>query len=353
MARSLRDHATGSQEREPRSARTRDGRGADAVVGIDVGGTKILGIVRSADGGVLARVRRKTPVGGNAALAAAVAELVGELLEQAAATDRTVTGIGVAAPGFIDSRSGVIVDASNLGVRDLPLTGGLADRFGLPVRLVHDVRAATVAEATFGAGAGVANFAYVNIGTGVAAGFIFGHRLYTGTSGKAGELGHVVVDPSGPACTCGKRGCLEAFASGAALDKLAAEATEAHPGSLLARSLATRRQERGHVAALAKAASEGDALAAKILSQATSHLGLVVAGLVDTLALERVVIGGGLGRLRAEIFEPLRGVALGAVLEANRAPRLITMSALGADVGAIGAALAARRGMEPVLEEVT
>jgi len=332
--------------------RTRHG-----YIGIDLGGTKTLGLLLDEADTVLARTVTPTDASGNEAVQAGILDVLRWLTRKAAEQNVEVTAIGVGAPGFIDADLGVMADASNLQVRNLPLVNGIESALGLPAVLVHDVRAAALAEGRVGAARGAKNFVYINVGTGIAAGFVFDGVLYAGDGGRAGEIGHVVLRANGPLCSCGKRGCLEALASGPAIERAAWAALNANPTSLLAhlaRTAAHRALPQeltpksddlangGIMRNLAEAAEAGDDAAQTVLGGATGHLGRVIAWLVDSLAPERVIIGGGVALLGTVFLEPLARAAKARTLETNWHPGLITAGELKGNAGAIGAALAAR-----------
>lgn len=334
-----------------------------SFIGIDIGGTKTLGLVLGADDTVVASVKVPTAKGGNGAVQESVVALVRALMTAARKNGCPVAGIGIGAPGFVDTATGLVIDASNLGVRDLELGPAVEAVCGLPTKIIHDVRAATIAEATLGAAVGLRHFAYMNVGTGIAAGFVFDGKLYGGDGERAGEIGHVVLDPNGPICTCGKRGCLEALASGAALSSWVDAAITARPESHLARlgrshdSMVEGRagsldtvDNNGGAALLPLAADAGDPDARTMINTTAAYLGQAVAWLVDSLALQRVVLGGGVVRLGSALLDPLRAVATELTLAANRTPHLIVPTNLGSEGGATGAALAARQQYASTLE---
>lgn len=329
-----------------------------SYIGIDVGGTKTLGLILSETHEVLTSVVIPTDPSGNEAVQAGVLKVLEALMRRAAALNVEIAGVGVGAPGFVDSESGVMRDASNLRVRDLPLQARLESTLGLPTLLMHDVRAATLAEGRLGAAQGVGNFVYINVGTGIAAGFMFGGVLYMGEGGRAGEIGHLILQPEGPSCSCGKRGCLEALAAGPALERAVRAAIRSNPTSVLAKLSQSGANQTaiqgaapdvgdsvqgGILHHLAAAAEAGDEQAEAILATATGHLGQVVSWLVDSLAPERVIIGGGVASLGNTFLAPLRRSVKARTLEANWRTDLITPAAFTDDAGGVGAAIAAHQ----------
>jgi glucokinase len=296
------------------------------VVAIDVGGTALKGGLCDRDGAVLHRERRATPRDSSEAVVDAIAALVTALAAEGARRfgADAVAGVGLAVPGLVDEARGVALRAVNLPWRDLPLAELVAERCGLPVALGHDVRAAAAAEAALGAGRGAGDVLFVAIGTGIGGAIVAGGRPYGGAHGRAGEIGHTVVDPDGPPCACGARGCLEALASAAAIERAYAQAGAGDGASAR------------EVAALARA---HDPAARAVWDRAVAALG---AGLADAVALldpARIVVGGGLAEAGAALLDPL-AVAVAERLTLGDPPEIVGAE-LGAEAGCRGAALLA------------
>ncbi len=256
-------------------------------VGLDVGGTKVLGVALDPrdPGTVLGEDRVATPDGGDG--------LVATLLGLARSLAPEVGAIGVGVPGLVD-RSGTLHMGPHLRrMHDVPLARLLSERAGVPTLVDNDANCHAVGEQRVGAAAGSAEALVVTLGTGIGAGIITGGRLLRGANGFAGEPGHMVVDPNGPPCPCGKRGCWERFASGTGLGRLARDA--ANGGRLdAAVELAGGDPEavRGeHVTAAAQA---GDPDAQAVLDNLAHWIALGLANLVNILDPSIIVIGGGL-----------------------------------------------------------
>lgn len=313
------------------------------VAGLDLGGTKILGRVvdpldpRTA----LAEVRVDTPRGAEAILGA-LADTVARL---DAAAPAPVRAVGVGAAGQVDL-DGTLRYAPNLpGVVELPLAAELAPRVGRAVVVDNDANAATVAEHRLGAAIGARTAVLVTLGTGIGAGLIVDGRLYRGAAGMAGEPGHMVVDPGGPPCPCGRRGCWERFASGSGLGRLARDAAAAgHADRVVELAGGDAEAVRGeHVT---RAALEGDPDAAEVLRQFAWWVALGVANLVNVLDPEVVVIGGGLAEAGELLLDPVRQAYTGLVLAPDhRPPVRLATAGLGAEAGAVGAAVLAADAM--------
>lgn len=299
-------------------------------LGIDVGGTKSLGVVVDADGRIVRTARHPTPVGADAVVDTIV-RLVAEL--------GPVDSIGVGVAGLV-TRSGIVRAAPNLpGVTELPVADRLRDQLGRHVVVENDATCATWAEWRLGAGDGVPEMVLVALGTGIGGGVVAGGQLRRGHNGFVGEFGHMVVDPHGPPCVCGRRGCWERFASGAGLARLAREAAL---GGRAARVVALAGGDpevvRGeHVQS---AAREGDADALAVIDEFGRWVALGLANLTNAFDPEVIVVGGGLVSgvdIYREPVERWFGELLYAP-ELRPHPRL-AVARLGEHAGAVGAAL--------------
>ncbi len=308
------------------------------AVGLDLGGTKCLGLAVGPSGQVLAEHRVPTPVGGGEPLLDVMATVARDV---AAAAGGRPGSVGVGAPGLVDG-TGVLRFAPNLhAAAGLPIGEGLARRLGVPVHVDNDVTCAAFGEWTVGAAVGVADALLVALGTGIGGGLVVGGRIARGASGFAGEIGHMVVDPHGPPCPCGQRGCWERFASGSGLGRLAREAAEAGlaPG-VVARAGGDADRVRGeHVT---DAADTGDPGALAILDTFAWWLALGLANLTNIFDPARIVLGGGLVDDAPLWLDATRAAYAGLVVGAAARPEVpIVPAMLGSRAGAVGAALAA------------
>ncbi|MFO7280910.1 MAG: ROK family protein [Thermoanaerobacterales bacterium] len=318
---------------------------AGLVAGVDVGGTKVLGVLVDPDdpGTVVGEHRVPTPAGAPAVLDA-IAEVVRTLeAGPAAARGRRVTSVGVGIAGLVD-RSGVLRTSPNLpGMLGVRVGEEVDRRLGLPVRVDNDATCAAWAEFVAGAARDVSDAVCVTLGTGVGAGLVADGELLRGAHGFAGEPGHMIVDPDGPPCPCGRRGCWERFASGSGLAMLGRRAAEA---GRLARAveLAGGRPEdlRGeHVTA---AAAEGDAEALAVLAEFADWVALGLANLTTVLDCSLVVLGGGLIEAGDLLLGPVAGSFARQVMAPDERPDVrVVAAALGERAGAIGAALLGAR----------
>ncbi|HET9672849.1 MAG TPA: ROK family protein, partial [Actinomycetota bacterium] len=250
-----------------------------------------------------------------------------------------VVGIGVGAAGLVDVGRGVILFSPNFAWRDVPLAERLAARFGLPVTLDNDATAAAWGEAKLGAAAGARHALLITLGTGIGGGIVVDGAVMRGAHGLAGEIGHIVVEPDGPGCGCGNRGCWEQVASGQALEREGVAALERKPTSAIAR-LAGGDPSRVTGELVVSAAVDGDLEAISIVHGVARRLGEGIAGLVNVLDPEIVVVGGGLAAVGELLFGPAREAYRATVEGRSARPDVpIVPAALGNDAGAIGAAL--------------
>jgi glucokinase len=307
----------------------------DVVVALDVGGTGIKCALVDAAGRVRHSERHATGrERGPDAVVTTILDIADGLVRTANAAGLRPRAVGVVVPGVTDEAAGVAVWSANLGFREVPLRQLVTDRLGLPAALGHDVRAGGLAEARLGAGRGYRHVLVVPIGTGIAAAHVVDGQVFTGAHGAAGEIGHIVVRPGGPACGCGQYGCLEAIASASAVARRYAEATVA--ASAEASRSGAEEIGADRVAALA---ADGDPIAAAIWQETIDAL---ADGLLTGIALfdpEVVVIGGGLAEAGDALLVPLTA-ALRSRLTFHREPALFR-AALGDEAGCLGAGLIA------------
>ncbi|MBW3662124.1 MAG: ROK family protein [Actinobacteria bacterium] len=298
------------------------------AVGIDVGGTKLVAAAIAHDGSIVERARRVSPAGDAEALLDLIAALAEELGPGAP------VGIGVA--GIVD-RGGVLVYAPNLDLVDLPMGPALEERLGRRPVVLNDASAAVVAESRLGAAAGSRDVVLLTLGTGVGGGLVVDGSVVEGANGFATELGHLIVHEGGRRCPCGNLGCLEAYASGTAIGVLGRERVE----SGVSTTLADVDPIDGK--AVSAAAQAGDQVARDVLTEMGHWLGVGLAGLVNALDPEVVVIGGGAASHTAGYVLPAATASMSArvIGTPRRKPPSIVLAQLGDDAGMLGAALVA------------
>lgn len=306
------------------------------VIGVDLGGTKVAVGAVSSEGRLAGRIDAPTrsDIPAQESLAA-IAELVRRALADSGMTATDLNGIGFGAPGPLDPVKGVIHFAPNLNWREVAVKAFFEAEFpGVPVRLQNDANAAALGELSFGAGRGFEHFIYVTVSTGIGGGLILNSQLYDGATGGAGEVGHMTVDYGGPLCGCGRRGCLEALASGTAIARMARERVRGGAGGELARI----SESDITAATVGLAARQGDPVAREVLETAFTQLGRGLANLVNLLNPQALAGGGGVTALW-DIMEPVIRRELSAGCVVGFADALVLRKAeLGANVGVYGAA---------------
>ncbi len=286
------------------------------VIGVDVGGTKILGAVVTHEGEIVARDQRDTEVSSEEALLAVMDGMVEDLR-----AETEVAALGFGLPSRIDQRTGHAVASVNVPLEGVDIRSRMRERHGLPVGIDNDANAAAIGEWKAGAARGASYVVMLTLGTGVGGGLILGGRPYRGATGSGAELGHIVIDLDGPPCGCGGHGHLESYASGRAADGVAREVLG--PGSD-----AHDLVERGRA---------GEAAAVEGLAGIGRRLGAGIASLLNVFEPELVVIGGGFGAAGELLLGPAREVVAVEGLTPARDMVPIVQAKLGADAGVIGA----------------
>ncbi|RYB95525.1 ROK family protein [Nocardioides oleivorans] len=315
------------------------------VVGVDIGGTKVLAGVVGADGRVTSTARRTTP--GRRVVTSQVEDALVEAIVESAG-DRELVGVGVAAAGFVDSAGERVMFAPHLPWQGEPLRDLLEQRLGCPVLLDNDANCAARAEAHHGAARGASSALMITMGTGIGGAVLLDGRVLRGANGMAGEFGHMQVVPGGRPCECGRSGCWEQYSSGNALVRDAralmveqpsvlAEMSEGHPDRVTG-PMVTTAAEAGDLVARAAFASVGD------------WLGVGTANLVAALDPEVVVIGGGVSAAGDRLLDPARTALQRTLVGVGHrvVPRLVGAE-LGPEAGMVGAALlVADRAAQPL-----
>jgi glucokinase len=319
------------------------------LAGVDVGGSKIAVRVTDGDLRMVGRLVVATAVGDPQAAVGQVADAIHTTLRAADRRPADLEAIGVGVPGRVDPEAGVVTLAVNLGWHGLALGPELGRRFGVPVAIENDVKAAAAGLFARGLAGGASDLAYLGIGTGISAGVVLDGRLHRGPRGLAGEVGHLVVTEDGPMCACGLRGCLEAVASGRGIAAIAeAEVAAGTPTALAPASTPASRTRRPVSAAdVYAAAATGDPLAMRIVADAGRAIARAIHGLVMSYDVRSVVLGGGVTGAGEAFLAPVT-----AGLDLLRAASALAREALthdivhllppDADAGAWGAVVLAR-----------
>jgi glucokinase len=314
------------------------------ALGIDLGGTKTLAaVVDVTTGEVIASERKRTNAAkGQEYVSQRIIELSTAALAAAKLPpDAGIIAVGIGAAGQIDRKNGVVVDAPNLGVKDMPMRDILRKQFGKPVAVGNDVEVAALGEYLYGSGRGYSTFVVIFVGTGIGAGIVQNGRLYSGFTGTAGEVGHMIIQAGGRICGCGGRGCLEAYASRTAITK--AIMAEIHHGrdSILASDVEFQLKEGETIirsGLLADALNHGDALVTEIITEAADYLGYGLGSVMNFYNPECIILGGGVIEAVDLLFErAVHRARITALSEPARKTNIIRTK-LGDFSGVVGAA---------------
>lgn len=311
------------------------------VIGVDLGGTKLL--AGAIDAGL--RVHHRTWRLAQAGDLDAVLDVIVAAVQETRAAVGDVRAVGFGIPSLFDHERGIAVSTVHLPIRDVPFRDLMAERLGLPVFVDNDANCAMLAEHRFGAARGHRHALLLTLGTGIGGGIVVDDRLVRGALGSAGELGHMVIDEDGPPCqgTCPNRGCLEVLASGNAIGRDGLAAAHAHPASALGAALAEGRAITGAV--VTELAQAGDPTATAVLRRIGEHLGVGIASLVNVFNPSVVVVGGGAMAAGELLLAPAREVVTRRALTPSRETASIVAAHFGADSGMLGAATLALDGI--------
>jgi glucokinase len=316
------------------------GRAVKPVIGVDIGGTKIMTAVFTSAGKMTAREVAPTLAGEDVpAIIERLFRSIDAILDHNGLVTSEVAGIGVACAGGIDSIRGVVVTPSpNIKhLANTPLAEILHEKYRVDTFIVNDASAAALGEHRYGAGRGVKDLVLFTLGTGIGGGIITDGRLYLGALGGAGELGHMTVDANGPLCGCGNTGCLEMLASGRAVERDAISRLKKGEKSILF-DMANSNVASITAEQVGEAARNGDHLAVEVIKRAAYYLGIGMVNAVNIFNPEMVVCGGGMAELGDMLIGPgRRMVAKRAFSISSQAVRIVTAQ-LGNEAGVYGAA---------------
>jgi glucokinase len=309
------------------------------VVGVDIGGTNIAAAVVEADHTVVDRTKVKTPAGGPEAVVGAIVDMVGRL--------GSVDALGAGVPGPVND--GRVMSAPNLPgwTEPVALAERLADELGVPVVVDNDGTVGAVGEWVAGSARGARNVLGAWLGTGVGGGLVLEGRPFRGSYGGAGELGHVVVQRGGALCGCGRRGCLEAYAGRASMERAARVRIAAGVPSVLPEIMAERGKSRMTSSVWAEAMQRDGQVATVLIDEAVEALGVAVGSAINLLDLDTVVVGGGLAEKLGQPLADRIAEAARPHLLVPSADRRVVVAELGDDSGVVGAAWVARQEVDP------
>ena len=312
-----------------------------AAIGVDIGGTSAKAALVDPSGEILSRVEVPTETRAGTKSILAVAET---LLGRAPDLGLQVIAVGVGAAGFVDFREGTINFSPNLSYGDPNVATAVRDHLGLPVVVDNDANAAAWGESCFGTARGARYLALLTLGTGVGGGFVVDGSLIRGATGAGAEIGHMVIDPDGPECPCGLRGCLERFASGSAIARMAIEALREDPKSAIL-DFASSIEEVTAVD-VSRAAAQYDETARSVLRVAGRSLAVGMSNIVNLFDPDVIVLGGSVVKAGEPYLGPARDELNRMTQAQRRRPVRLDVSSLGVDAGILGAAALAL-GLEP------
>lgn len=307
------------------------------VIGIYVSAHRVRGAVCNLSGQVVEELESPVvPQPSADQFLETVRDVIRQLAETIRRRDIPLLGIGVGMHGLVDPNKGVSLFAPNLSLREVPLQSVLQESFGVPVMVENDVRAMALAESWFGKGRDLDDFICVHVGSGVGAGIVSAGSLVRGPSFTAGELGHTMIDSAGPRCSCGNDGCLEAFASGPAMERRAREKLRQGAQSLLQERL-QGRWEKLSGRDLTAAARKGDLFARNVLADTGRYLGIGLANLVNLLNPRRIILNGGVFAAGDYVLDSLKKTVRKRALTLPAHDVAIEVSDLGKRAATIGA----------------
>jgi glucokinase len=313
------------------------------ILGIDVGGTKVMAAVIDDDGHILSRARAKTKAWrDDEQVFQTIQSAASRALENVGVDPAHLRAIGIGAPGPLDPDTGYIIESSNMKLRNFPLGPRLAERFGCPAFVDNDVNAGLYGEFKKGAARGAINALGMFIGTGIGGGLIINGALYHGSSKNAGEVGHIIIETNGPRCGCGARGCLESLASRTAITRDLRRAVKRGEKTVV-KDLLKKETDLLSGGDLKKAYNAGDKLVVKTLHRAAKFIGIGIGSLVNVLAPEIVALGGGMiEAMNDDFIARIDRSARAVAVDFSAKDLKIVRAELGDDAGVTGAALLAQ-----------
>ena len=268
---------------------------------LDVGGTKVLGAIFNENDEIIFRLKKRSAARGNASadVEAVIIEVVEEMIAQSGIDRKDIHAIASCAPGVIDQDRGVVLFCPNLPWRDYDMGAAMREKFGVPFFVGNDVNLGVLGEHEYGAARGYRNVVGFFVGTGMGGGLILNNELFTGHQFKAAEYGHMVLDPKGPKCGCGQRGCLEAFSSKTGMTNYIRKQLARGRTSLMAEAVkdGVFRSKK-----LKKAVAAGDPVACEAVDRACHYLAIGTGSLINTLSPDLVIYGGGVIEAMGPVF---------------------------------------------------
>jgi len=321
----------------------------DLILGVDLGGSKILTAVVRSGGEVLSSNESKTrATEGQDIVIQSIVDSAHSAMKQASCNISEIYSIGIGAPGISNPEAGILFTSPNLpGWRNVLLRDIIQNKLDKKAFLINDANAAALGELYFGAARGTHNFIYITLSTGIGGGIVIGEKIYTGAIGTAGEVGHMTIDDNGPLCNCGNKGCWETLASGTALAREAKRRIkEGAKTSML--KYVDGDSEKLTAPIIHSAAEQGDKLAKDLIARTGYYVGVGLANLINIFNPELIVIGGGLSNIGDMLLKPAFKVAAErSYKEAFQAVRFAS-AGLGRNSGVLGAAAFAVQEMKRI-----
>ena len=268
---------------------------------LDVGGTKVLGVIFDENREIVYRLKKRSKGKGNSAqnVEEVIISVVEEMIEESGIDRSRIHAIASCAPGVIDQDRGIVLFTPNLPWRDYDIRSAMEKRFGVPFYIGNDVNLGVLGEYKFGAGRGYRNIVGFFVGTGMGGGLILNGELYTGNRFKAAEYGHMILDPEGPLCNCGQRGCLEAFSSKQGMSAYVRQQVSRGRQSMLAEHVTEGVFRSKH---LKKALAAGDPVAVEAVDRACHYLAVATGNMINTFSPDLVIYGGGIIESMGDLF---------------------------------------------------
>lgn len=306
-------------------------------IGIDLGGTKILIGLISDEGKIIHSIKKSTPGSKRIDdIMNLTFETIDSTITHAGIKIKEISGIGVAAPGIVDEKNGLLLYAPNWNLRNLPIKKLLNEKFSIPVRVANDVNAAAIGELHFGHGKKEKSFFWITISTGIGGALVINRSLLLGNSGLAGEIGHMIIDENGPDCTCGRKGCLEALASGPAIANIARKRIS--EGRKFLKISSEIKPEEITAEKVINAANNNDKEAFSLLKDVSRNISKALSYVVNLADIDLLIIGGGVMVNNDLLFKLIEENLKHYVYEYNHRNIRLAGPQLGYDSSLIGAA---------------
>ena len=304
------------------------------LIGIDVGGTNLVASKINDEGKILSKI--SVPVNRAASAEELCADIVS--LARSASQNDLIEAVGIGFPGLVDNKTGVVIQTPNMPFHNTAFRELFQKEWNVPLYMGNDANCAAIGEYWAGAAKGCDIAVMITLGTGIGGGLMLNGKLFTGFVNGGMEVGHMVIDPDGPTCGCGRKGCFEQYASATALIRSAKEAMLSSPDSLIWKACSGKIDTLQGIHVF-KSAGEGDVAAQKVLNRYIEYLAIGLANLINILQPEIICLGGGISNAEDELFlNPLREQVKKYVFDKN-APLTLVRASLGNDAGLIGAAM--------------